>query len=159
MISTLLIATTFVCFSGAEVSASDDPGAVVALTDRLAEVPRYGAEAVSYDGHMPEAFRLFLELEASATDIELEQLLQHRSPVVRAYAVQGLARRGRSGDELLAALGGPEAYVETQIGCLGGAMTVRELAEHIVDWEQARAKLDAARPDAARPDAGSAPER
>jgi hypothetical protein len=111
------------------------------LVDELAATSRFASQHVSYDGHPSEEFMAFQRLGAVATDAEMIALLGHASPVVRSYAAEHVIERDLEAAALDVLLADP-TLVETQYGCIGGAMSVRlVVAQSLCDFRKKPAAM------------------
>jgi hypothetical protein len=99
---------------------------VATLVSELARAKRVESALVGEGGDGSQVYQTFVKLKAVASPAELRALSKHKSPIVRAYVGEELAKQDKTSPEVQA-LRGDQTVIERQSGCKLHTQTIASL--------------------------------
>lgn len=109
-------------------SSKPVPAEISALVATLVDTGEVTSAGVGYGGEKSASYAAYEELVAAASIDQLRDLLDHDSPIVRAYVASHLAKHDAESLPSLAASLSDATPIEAQYGCMGMRSTV---AHHV----------------------------
>ena len=124
-ISTTLLLLCLVSFAQTKYQPKQISFKVKRLAHKLQKYDKVTGARVGKSAFKTDQYKVFEKLKLAATNDELYELTNHKSPIVRAYAFTGLADNNSAKTlDLMSKNQNDTVTIKKQFGCLGGHNTV-----------------------------------